>query len=147
MFVYIALKNRRGFFKIKVLVALQRWETFWVFQSFPRHFSQPLRHFPPFLCPRGGIPGKFGFFVIADAQTEQQYRRVGSTSALYMAFRRKADRPQFFPTYERMAKNIFLAWRSLLFRWAVQFNLESRVRPSSLVCVVGLIWRPSMVSW
>jgi hypothetical protein len=28
MFVYIALKNRRGFFKIKVLVALQRWETF-----------------------------------------------------------------------------------------------------------------------
>ena len=54
-----------------------------------------------------------GFFAIAEVQTEQQYRRVGSTSALYMAFRRKADRPPFFPTYERMAKNIFLAWRSL----------------------------------
>ena len=87
-------------------------------------------------------------FLIADAQTEHQYKGMGSTSALYIAFRRKFDRPQFFLTCERMVKNIFLFWRSLLFKWALgALAPESRVRPSSLVWVVGLIWRPSMVSW
>ncbi len=73
------------------------------------------------------------FVLITDAQTEQQYKRLGSTKAEYIALRREPERPQVFPVYDRRGKKIFLTWRSLSFRWAVQLSLESSVRPNSFV--------------
>jgi hypothetical protein len=71
--------------------------------------------------------------LITDYQTEQQYRRLGSTKAEYIALRRVPERSKVFPVYDRREKKIFLTWRSFSFRWTVQLSLVSSVKPNSFV--------------